>query len=96
MTSTAEIIERYADDIAAVAAEAPVTDLDTFIDHVDTAARQLEIAGINGHEDIESAVGYLSDARNSDDDAARTAFLNRADELLKFIWDMADEYSDMV
>lgn len=66
-----DIIRRYADDIAYVAEEAPATDLAGPVDQLDTAARHFGDAGINGHEDLETAAVHLAEARNSDDDAAR-------------------------
>lgn len=100
MTTTAitadDIISRYADDIAFVAEEAPATDLDTFIDQLETAATRFGEAGINGHEDLETAAIHLGEARNADDENARNVFLRRADELLEDVWDMTQDYRCMV
>ncbi|MFF1511858.1 hypothetical protein [Streptomyces sp. NPDC058326] len=91
---TAEtLIRRYADDIAYVAQQPPATDLAAFISQLDTAAPRYEAAGINGHEDLETASSYLDEALNSTDDTARNVFLNRAHELLRpLVWDMTQEY----
>lgn len=91
-----DLIRRYADDIAYVAEQDLATDLDTFLDQLDTATRNFDMARINGHEDLETASVHLAEARNSDDETARGVFLGRADELLKPVWDMTQEYRDMV
>jgi hypothetical protein len=92
-----DVIRRYADDIAYVAEETPAADLSAFIDQLDTAALRYSTAGINGHEDLETAAVHLNEARNSPDETARNVFLHRADELLyPIVWDMTQEYRDVV
>ncbi|MDI3390464.1 hypothetical protein QIS99_30360 [Streptomyces sp. B-S-A8] len=92
VTTTAEILQRYAHHIASAVREVPARDLDTFINQTDRAAALLGTAGITGHEDIESARDYLCDARNSSSESESAALLTRADALLRFAWEMAEEY----
>ncbi len=94
--TTTDIITRYADDIGYVAEESPATDLNTFIDQLDTAARRYDMAGINGHEDLETAAVHLGEASDATEDDARGVFLRRADELLAPVSDMTQEYREMV
>lgn len=92
-----DIIRRYADDLAYVAEEDKATDAGTLAEQLGTAARRFDEAGINGHEDMETAATHLMEAHHATDDAARTVFLTRADELLyPIVWDMTQEYRDMV
>ncbi|MER5503155.1 hypothetical protein ACFYXP_39740 [Streptomyces sp. NPDC002466] len=92
-----DLIRRHADDIAYVAEEAPAADLDTFISQLDAAASNYDRAGINGHEDLETAAIHLDEARHSTDETARNVFLRRADQLLSpIVWDMTQEYREMV
>lgn len=90
-----DIIRRYAGDIAYVAEQGPATDLDDFIGQLGAAALNFDAAGINGHEDLETAADYLDEARNGDG-TAQGAFLKRADKLLAAIEDMTSEYREMV
>ena len=88
---------RYAEEVAFVAEEPPATNLATLAAQFDTAIPRYRDAGINGHEDLETAVVHLNEACNSDDETARSVFLGRADELLySLVWSMTDEYRDMV
>lgn len=97
VTITADdIIRRYADDIAYVAEQDPATDLSALIDHLDTAVPRYSMAGINGHEDLETASTLLGEALHADDEAARTVFLKRASKLLSDVYDMTSEYRDMI
>ncbi|MEU1071911.1 MULTISPECIES: hypothetical protein [unclassified Streptomyces] len=91
-----DIIKRYATDIAYVAEQTPATDLAAFASQLDTAARTFGMAGINGHEDLETAGTLLGEAINADDDTERGVLLRKADELLTPVWDMTSEYRDMV
>ncbi|MCI2423104.1 hypothetical protein MOQ72_37370 [Saccharopolyspora sp. K220] len=92
-----DLLRRYADDIAFVAEATPAADLGAFIDQLDTAASRFGEARINGHEDMETAAVHLNEARDSVDETARNVFLKRADELLfPVVWDMTQEYRDMV
>ncbi|MCL8016883.1 hypothetical protein [Streptomyces sp. AS02] len=98
-TVTAELLlKRYADDIAYVAeAEAPATDLRTLSHHLQTAASNFDLAGINGHEDIDTASDYVNEADQAADATERDVFLRKADQLLyPLVWDMTREYRDMV
>lgn len=90
---TAEtLIRRYADDIAYVAQEPPATDLAALISQVDTAAPRYEAAGINGHEDLETASSYLDEALHATG-TDRDVFLRRAHDLLRpLVMDMTQEY----
>jgi hypothetical protein len=91
-TVTAEdLLKRYADDIAYVAEEAPATTIGEFIDQLDTAAPRYDTAGINGHEDLVTASTLLGEALHADDDAVRSVFLKRADDLLGEVWDMVGD-----
>ncbi|MFD9564372.1 hypothetical protein [Streptomyces sp. NPDC059994] len=94
--TAADIVKRYADGIAYVAEKTPATDLDSFIDHLDTAVRYFGMVGINGHEDLETAGILLGEALHADDDTERAVFLRKADKLLKPVPDILDEYRDMV
>ncbi|MFE4819858.1 hypothetical protein ACFRFU_26200 [Streptomyces sp. NPDC056704] len=100
VTITADdIIHRYADDIAYVAEKDKdqATDTGVLADQLDTAARNFSMAGINGHEDLETASTFLAEAHHSTDDVERTVFLRKADKLLHpIVWDMTQEYRDMV
>ena len=91
-----DLIRRCADDIAYIAEETPAADLDAFIDQLDTAVTNLSLADIHGHEDIETARTHLIEASGSTDETTRNVFLRRADKLLKPVWDMKQEYRDMV
>jgi hypothetical protein len=92
-----EIISRYGDDIAFVAEEDRATDLAGFIDQLYTASRRFSEGGINGHEDLESAAGLLSESfRDGTDETTRDVFLRRTDELLEDVWDMTQDYRCMV
>ena len=91
-----DLVCRYADDIAFVAEATSAADLDGFVEQLNTAATHFDRAGINGHEDLEDATVLLNEARNSADETARNVFLGRANELLKHVWDMTQEYRDMV
>ena len=103
-TVTAEgILKRYADDVAFVAeAETPATDLRVLSHHLETAASNFDMAGINGHEDVDTASDYLHEAyvheaHQSGGCAERDVFLRKADELLRpIVSDMTQEYRDMV
>lgn len=98
-TVTAEdVLRRYADDIAYVAeAETPATDLTVLAHHLDTAASNFDLAGINGHEDIETASQYVNDGHAAVDDTERAVFLRKADSLLRpIVFDMTQEYQEMV
>ncbi|MER7487966.1 hypothetical protein ABTY20_19070 [Streptomyces sp. NPDC126497] len=91
-----DVVRRYAEDIAYVAEGSPAADPGTFTGQLGTAAERFEEAGVNGHEDVETAAVILNEVRNTDDEAARTALLGRAAELLRDVPDMADEYRTMV
>lgn len=97
-TPTAEdLLKRYAADIAYVAeAESPADTLTVLAHHLDTAATNFSLAGINDHEDIETAAGYVNEAAVTDDATERTVFLRKADKLLKPVWEMTQEYREMV
>jgi len=91
-----DIIRSYADDIAYVAETNPATDIATLADQTGKAAKNLSLAGINGHENVETAAGHLHEASIAVDDTARTMFLKRADKLLRNVDDMTAEYREMV
>lgn len=90
------VVRRYAGDLAYVAgAPSPAIDIGTLIDHLGTAAHNFSAAGINGHEELEHAALHLSEIRDASSDTARGVFLSRADELLRDLSDMTDEYRTM-
>lgn len=90
-------IRHYADDLAFVAEEAPATDLTALTGHAGTAARNFSLAGINGHEDVQTAASWFHEASLAADDTERGIFLRKADELLyPILWDMTQEYRLMV
>lgn len=95
-TTIEDLIRRHADDVAYVAETPAATDLDTFIDQLGTAARHFAMAGINGHEDVETAALHLDEARCNDDDTDPDVFLRRASKLLEDVWEMTQEYREMV
>ncbi|MFE2579745.1 MULTISPECIES: hypothetical protein [Streptomyces] len=73
------------------------TDIGTLADQLGTAARNFSMAGINGHEDVESAAAFLHAAHQATDATERDVFLRKADKLLRpIVWDMTQEYRDMV
>ncbi|MFJ1561571.1 hypothetical protein [Streptomyces mirabilis] len=94
-----DILRRYAADIAYVAEKDKdqATDIGTLADQLGTAARNFSMAGINGHEDVETASTFLSEAHHSTDDIERTVFLRKADKLLSpIVWEMTQEFRGMV
>lgn len=92
-----DLLTRYADDIGYVAeAESPADALDVLAHHLETAATNFDMAGINGHEDVQTVAGYINEAAVSDDDTERAVFLRKADKLLKRVWEMTQEYREMV
>lgn len=98
-TVTAEdLLERYAADIGYVAeAESPADTLDVLAHHLETAATNFHLAGINGHEDVQTAADYVHEAHQAEDATERGVFLRKADQLLyPIVWDMTQEYRDMV
>lgn len=94
--TAAEVIRRHADNIAYAAETDPATTLDALIAQLDTAATNYANAGINGHEDVETAATLLNEAHNSTDDTERAVLLRRADKLLAPVRDMTQEYREMV
>ncbi|WP_316779615.1 hypothetical protein [Streptomyces sasae] len=91
-----ELIRRHADDLAYVAEAAPAGDLDAFLDQLGTAAGRFDEAGITGHEDLETAAVLLAEARDNTEETSRHTLLHRAGELLTPVWEMTQEYRDMV
>ncbi|WP_019074398.1 hypothetical protein [Streptomyces hokutonensis] len=97
--TAADIIRNYAEDIAYAAEKDKdqAADIGTLADQLGTAARNFSMAGINGHEDVETAATYLSEAHHATDDTERTVFLRKADKLLSpIVWEMTQEYRGMV
>lgn len=98
-TATAEdLLKRYADDITYPAeAETPAIGLAELAHHLDTAASNFDLAGINGHEDVATASQYVNEAHLATDATERDVFLRKADKLLRpIVWDMTQEYRTMV
>jgi hypothetical protein len=96
--TAADIIRCYAADIAYVAEDKDqATEIGTLAEQLGTAARNFSMAGINGHEDVETASTFLYEAHLSTDDLERTVFLRKADKLLSpIVWDMTQEFRGMV
>lgn len=88
-----DIVSRHAEDIAYAAEADPVGDLDSLISQLDTAVRNFQMAGINGHEDLETASTLLAESRQAADETARSTLLQHADKLLAPLYDMNDELS---
>ncbi|MFE6474646.1 hypothetical protein [Streptomyces rochei] len=98
-TVTAEdLLKRYADDIThAAEAETAATDLGALSHHLETAATNFDMAGINGHEDITTASDYINEAHLATDRTERDVLLRKADKLLRpIVWDMTQEYRTIV
>lgn len=93
-----DLLAQYTADIGYVAeAETPAGTLTMFAHHLDTAASNFDLAGINGHEDIQTAASYINEAAASDDAVERGVFLRKADRLLSpIVSDMTQEYREMV
>ncbi|MFD5300480.1 hypothetical protein ACFWJU_35410 [Streptomyces mutabilis] len=90
------ILAPYIDDIAFAAEAEPATTLEEFTDQLDTAAHNLgTLAQINGAEDLETAVIYLTDAVEANE-AERRVLLKRAVGYLVNTADMVDELRLMV
>jgi hypothetical protein len=94
-TIAPSILAKYVDDVAFAAEEQPATTPEAFVDQLDTAARNLGRARINGAEDLETAAIYLADAMRSQG-AERRVLLNKAVGYLVNVADMVDEYRLMV
>ena len=95
--NTADIINRYADDIAYVAESDAAIDLETFADQAGRATRNFSLARINGHEDVETAAEHLLEAHLATDATERDVFIRKADKLLRpILADMTQEYREMV
>lgn len=92
------LINHYAGTITLPAeADTPATDLPTLAHHLDTAASNFDLAGINGHEDITTASHYVNEAHQATDPTEQAVFLRKADKLLRpIVEDMVDEYQTMV
>lgn len=88
------LIAAYAEDIAFVAEEKPATTLNGLGAQLDTAVNRMEMAGLHV-DDLECAVTYLSDAHFSEGEEQQV-LLKKADQYLKDVNDLVDEYRDMV
>ena len=95
MTIAPSILAPYVDDIAFVAKEKPATTPQEFVEQLQTAAERMDLARINGTEDLETAATYLTDAITYTG-GKRRALLNHAVNYLKNTADMVDEYRLMV
>lgn len=98
LVTAEDLLKQYATDIAHPAeAESPAADLCALAHHLDTAASNFEMAGINGHEDVDTASHYVNEAQQATDPVERNVFLRKANELLRpVLWDMVQEYRTMV
>ncbi|SHL75200.1 hypothetical protein [Streptomyces yunnanensis] len=92
----ATFLSLYADDVAFVTEEAPATTLQDFINQLSTASSRLDSVGINGAEELDTAAIYLSDAAHNASGTDQIALFNQADEHLRDVTDMVDEYRLMV
>ncbi|CQR59264.1 hypothetical protein [Streptomyces leeuwenhoekii] len=101
MTATATVtvdslIAQHADNLAYVAENpTPATNLTEFLHHLDYAVDNFHQAGINGHDDLQTAGTLLSEAANTEGDT-REGLLLRAAVVLEVVRDMTDEYRTMV
>ena len=89
------VFAKYATDIAFVAEAEPAQTAEDFVSQLWTAADNLDTAGINGAEDLETAATLLSEATAAPVAEQRT-LVSRANRLLRDTADMVDEYRDMV
>ncbi|WP_326739122.1 hypothetical protein [Streptomyces sp. NBC_01022] len=89
------LVARYAGVVAYVADEAAATTVPGFIDQLNTAIQNLDLARFDTDE-LENAAMYLADANDSVDETERTVLLKRAADNLAYIDDMAGEYRLMV
>lgn len=94
--TAADLIARYADDVAFVADAVAATTVSDFTYQVTAATENFVTAGINGTEELEAGAQYLADAETSTDETERAVLLKRAAKNLDYAFDMADEYRDMV
>ena len=95
-TITPHVLAPYVDDIAFAAEAEPATMPEEFIDQLGTAYRNLGFfARIDGAEDLETAVTYLTDAMEAKG-TERRVLLNRAVGYLKNTADIVDEYRLMI
>jgi hypothetical protein len=94
-TIAPSVLAKYTDGIAFVAEKAPAATPQEFANQLETAARNLSMARINGAEDLETAATYLADAMRAKG-AERRVLLGRAVEYLSNARDMVDEYRLMV
>ncbi|WP_331746849.1 hypothetical protein [Streptomyces sp. NBC_00842] len=92
----ANLISRYAADIAFVAEEQPATTVSDFTYQLGVAAENFEAAGIDGGDELEAGAQYLADGNAATDDTTRAVLLGKAAEYLARANGMADEYRDMV
>lgn len=95
MTIAPAVLAPFVDDIAFAAEEQPATTPQEFIDQLGTAAHNLTLARMDGAEDLETAVTYLTDAMEAKG-AEHRVLLNRAVGYLAATADMVDEYRLML
>ncbi|MER7015310.1 hypothetical protein ABT324_28085 [Saccharopolyspora sp. NPDC000359] len=96
MSTTVEDLLRHAKDIAFVAEEPPARDLPSFIDQLNCAATNFNVAGISGYENLEDAAVLLTEAYETADEQERGVLLSRAEKRLTHVWDMTQEYRTML
>ncbi|MET7646112.1 hypothetical protein ABZS83_21280 [Streptomyces sp. NPDC005426] len=94
MTSIDKLIAQYATDVAFVAEREPATTLADFTQQLATAADLLgpSWVDIEGAEELDTAVVYLTDALDSTDDAERAVLVSRAARYLVDVDDIVSEY----
>ncbi|MFB8182596.1 hypothetical protein ACFC8N_42735 [Streptomyces sp. NPDC055966] len=95
MTIAPSILATYTDNIAFVAETSPAQTPDEFVNQLETAARNLTAARINGAEDLETAATYLIDAIHAKG-TERQVLTKQAVSYLANTRDMVDEYRAMV
>jgi hypothetical protein len=96
ITIAPAVLAPFVDDIAFAAEAEPATTPEEFINQLGRAYRNLGFfARIDGAEDLETAITYLTDAMEAKG-AERRVLLNRAVGYLKNTADIVDEYRLMI
>ena len=95
MTIAPSVLAKYTGDIAFAAGEQPAQTTDAFLGQLQTAADNLDTAGINGAENLETAATLISESMTAPV-AEQRMLIARANRLLRNIPDMVDEFRDMV
>lgn len=94
MATTPSLLDTHATNVAFAADTQPATTHQDLANQLETAADNLDLASINGTENLRTAARYITDALTSDGD--NHLLLNRAARALKNLDEMVDEFRDMV